>query len=166
MNFLKILKAKDAKLSIKGYVRLQIHRADGTLREDTGFMKNTITNAALAALSGLVGNTGSQVAFTYLAVGTDNTAAAATQTALIAEITDSGLERAAATVSRVTTTQTNDTLQLLKAWTASGSKTVEEVGAFNDASAGVMLGRKVTGSKALTSGETLTVTYKFVFAGA
>ena len=151
-------------LNIIGQIRLQCHDKEGNLRWDTGFIKNTITNAGKAEVAGLVGNSGSPTAFTYLAVGTDNTAPAATQTALQAEITDSGLERASATVSLETTTVTDDTLQLQKVWTATGSKTVEEIGIFNDASAGTMLGRALTTSKAVTSGETLTGTYQVIFA--
>ena len=153
-------------IKIKGVVKLDVYDKDGNLKDTTGWIKNTITNASLAAVSGLVGNTGSQTAFTYLAVGTSSTAESAAHTALQAEITDTGLERAAATVSRVTTTQTNDTLQLYKEWTATGSKTVEEVGIFNAASTGVMLGRKLTTSKAVVDTDKLQVTYKVIFAGA
>lgn len=131
---------------------------------DTGFIKNGTPNVAFAVFSGLVGNTGSQTAFTYLATGTSNTAFAASQTTLGAEITDSGLQRASATVSRVTTTQTNDTLQLVKTFTASGTKSVEEVGIFNASSGGVMGGRALTTTKSLVSGDSYTVTYKIKFA--
>jgi hypothetical protein len=151
-----------SKIGLKGIVRLIIRDINGKIKSDTGWLKNTITNAGLAAVAGLVGNTGSITAFTYLAVGTSSTAESAAHTALQAEITDSGLARASATVSRVTTTQTNDTLQLVYTWTASGSKTVEETGILNAASTGTMLGRKLTGSKAVASGETLQVTYKIV----
>ena len=136
----------------------------GVLMLDTGFIKNTITNASFAVLSGLAGNTGAQTAFTYLAVGTSNTAASASQTALGGEIVDSGLQRAAATVSRVTTTQTNDTLQLSKAFTVTGTKTVEEIGIFNASSSGTMLGRALTGTQSLVNGSVITLVYKVKFA--
>jgi hypothetical protein len=145
---------------LTGQVRL-IHRdKDGNILSDSGWLKNTITNAGKAEVSNLMGNVSSPVAFTYLEVGTSSTAESASHTALQAAITDSGLARAAATVTRSTTTVTNDTLQLDKTWTASGSKTVEEIGVFNAASAGTMLGRKLTGSKALSSGDSLQATYK------
>ena len=148
---------------LEGRIRMVCHDKEGNLKWDTGEIKNTVTNAAFAQLALLAGDA-TAVPFTYLAVGTSNTAPAASQTALGGEITDSGLARAAATVSRVTTTQTNDTLQLVKAWTATGSKTVEEVGIFNDASAGTMLGRALTSTKSLVNGEILTITYKVKFA--
>jgi type IV secretory pathway TrbL component len=155
---------QDSLKGLQGKVRLVCHDINGNLKFDTGFIKNTITNASFAVLSGLAGNTGSQTAFTYLAVGTSSTAPAASQTALAGEIVDSGLERAAATVSRVTTTQTNDTLQLVKAFAVTGTKTVEEAGIFNASSAGTMLGRALTTTKSVVSGDTLTVTYQVKFA--
>lgn len=133
--------------------------------EKTIDVHNKMTNASLAAISGLIGNTGSQTAFTYLAVGTSTTAVSAAHTALQAEIVDSGLARAAATVSRTTTTQTNDTLSLVKSFTASGSKTIEEVGIFNASSAGVMLARALTSSVAVISGNVVTVTYLWTAVG-
>lgn len=151
-------------IKIIGQVRLVHRDVDGNVLSDTGFIKNIITNDGKAAVAGLVGNTGTITAFTYLAVGSGTTAEAATQTALVTEISTSGLGRAAATVSRSTTTVTNDTLQFDKTWTASGSVTVEEIGIFNAASSGLMLGRKLSGSKTLANGETLAATYKVIFA--
>ncbi len=101
------------------------------------------TNTGVAAVAGLVGNVDSQTAFTYLALGTDATAAAVTQTALLAEITDTGLARHTATVSRVQTTVANDTTQLVYTWTASGVKVLREIGILNAASTGIMLSRIV-----------------------
>ena len=144
-------------------ITLKCFRVDGSLKWEE-VLHNTLTNTGFAALAGLAGNVDSQVAFTYLALGTSSTATAATQTALVAEIADSGLTRVAATVSRETTTVTNDTLQLLNTWTASGSKSIEEIGIFNASSAGVMLGRALTTTKAIVSGETIQGTYKVKIA--
>lgn len=150
-------------IHIQGRVKLLIIDKDGKIKYQTDWMNNIITNASLAVFSGLAGNTGSQTAFTYLAVGTSTTAVASSQTALQAEITDSGLARASATVSRVTTTQTNDTLQLVKSWSVTGTKTIEEIGVFNASSSGVMAGRKLTGSKAVENGDTVNATYQIIF---
>lgn len=149
---------------LQGRVRLECKGADGELKWDTGWIKNTITNGGKAEVAGLTGNTGSPTAFTYLAVGTSSTAPAAAQTALQAELSSDGLSRAAATVSRTTTTVTNDTLRLVKAFSVTGTQTVEEAGIFNDPTAGTMLGRALTGSKAVVNGDTLTVTYDVAFA--
>lgn len=139
------------------------------LRETYGVMKsvaeanNTLTNGRLAVLAGLEGNTGAQTAFGYLALGTDATAPAASQTALIAETIVSGLARAAATITRITTAQANDTLRLFKVFTVGGgvvgTTTINEIGYFNDPTAGVMGGRALTGAKALIAGDTLTAIY-------
>lgn len=124
-----------------------------------------LTNAGFAELSNLCGDVSSPTAFTYLACGTGTTAFAATQTALVTEITDSGLARAAATITRQTTNVSNDTCQYYKAWTATGTKTVGEVSVHNDPSSGIMLARTVLSpTKALTNGDTLTLTYKIVLA--
>ena len=126
-----------------------------------------ITNASLAIISGLVPNVGSETAFTYLELGTGTTAFAASQTALITPITDSGLARASATITQETTTQTDDTTQFTKQWTASGSKTVAEAGVFNGSSGGTMLARtKLSTARSITSGDTYTYTYSIVYAAA
>lgn len=152
-------------IKVEGFIRLQVKDREGNLLRDTGFEKNGITNAALAAFSGLVGNTGSQTAFTYLAVGTGATAFSASQTTLVAEIVDSGVARVAATITRSTTTQTNDTLQLDYSWSVTGTKTVAEIGVFNAASNGVMAARKVPASTVvIVNGNTLVATYKIVFS--
>ena len=125
---------------------------------------NTITNTGKAESVNLLGNVSSPVAFTYLAVGTGTTAAAATDTALQTEITDTGLSRATATVSRVTTTTTNDTLQLLHQWTATGAKAVTECGALNALVSGILLGRQVFSAVNLANTDTFQLTYKFIQA--
>lgn len=147
-------------MKLTGRVRLQGYDSNGNLKFDTGEIKNVITNAGKAEVANLIGNVSTPTAFTYLAVGTSNTAEAATQTALVGEITDSGLQRTAATVTRVTTTTTNDTVQYVVTFNVTGTKTVEEIGIFNAAVAGTMLGRKVTGSKVLNNGDVLSATYK------
>jgi hypothetical protein len=131
--------------------------------KDTWEVNNLVTNAGFAQLALLAGDA-SATPFTYLAVGTSTTAPAVGNTTLAAEITDTGLARAAGTVSRVTTSVTNDTYQVTYTWTATGSKTIEEVGVFNASSAGTMLSRALTTSKSLVNGESLLATYKLKFA--
>ncbi|MEI8032788.1 MAG: hypothetical protein WCH05_05550 [Chlorobiaceae bacterium] len=150
-------------LKITGQFILEMHDLEGNLVESRQ-MQNLITSAGKAAIAGLVGNTGAVTAFTYLAVGIGTTAAAIGDTALQSEITDTGLARAAATVSRQTTTVTNDTLQLTYTWTATGAKAVTELGALNAASSGVLLGRQVFSAINTSNGFGLTLTYKFQFS--
>ena len=123
--------------------------------------RNGITNAGKAAVAGLVGNTGSITAFTYLAYSSGTTAFAATQTALVT--TDS--QRSAATVTRTTTTVTNDTLQLTKTFSISSTETAAEGGIFNASSGGTMLARVVfSPARSMASGDTLAYTHKIAFA--
>jgi len=118
-----------------------------------------ITNAALAAITTALGTT------FYTAVGTGSTAFAKTDTTLGTEVAASGLSRAAATVTQQTTTASDDTLQAVKAFSVSGTVTVAEVGLFDNSSGGTMYSRTVlTSSRAVVSGDTLTVTIKIIFA--
>ena len=120
-----------------------------------------LTNTGFAAIAGRVGDTGSITAFTYLAYGDDTTTAAATHTAL--QGTES--QREAATVSRVTTTVTNDTLQLTKTFTISSTETIGEVGVFNASSSGSMLARSVLSpTRSVASGDSYVCTYKIKFS--
>lgn len=124
-------------------------------------VRNLITSAGLAGVASRINGAGSEAAFTYLEVGVGTTAANAANTALESAITDSGLARAAATCSRVQTTVSNDTAQLDKTWSVSGTKAVTECGAFNAASTGVLLGRQVFTAINVTSGDSLQIVYKF-----
>lgn len=147
-----------------GRLRLQVLDGQGNLVQDTGFIDNLITNAGKAAMAGLFGNTGAITAFTYLALGTSATAVAATDTTLTAEITDTGLARTSATVSRVTTSVTNDTTRFTYTWTASGNKTVNEAGIFNASSSGIMASHLLTGTLALQNTYQLVATYDIQFS--
>jgi hypothetical protein len=144
-------------LKIKGSYEFQIFDTKGNIR-DSWTVDNLVVDGGLALIAGLV--TGTGTAPTYIAVGTDSTAVAGTQTTLEAEIIDSGLERAEGTITLVTENVNNDTIQIQYVWTATGDKTVEEVGIFNDPSAGTMLSRALTTSKEILSGDSLAGTYK------
>jgi hypothetical protein len=149
-------------LKLKGTYKFEIRGVDGKVR-DTFQVDNAVMTVGFAQIALLIGDA-TAIPFTYLAVGTSSTAVAISQTALVAEIVDSGLARVAGTVSRITTTGTNDTYKITTTWTASGSKTIEEVGVFNASSAGTMLSRALTTSKAVVSGETLTGEYRLKIA--
>ncbi len=125
---------------------------------------NTTTKTGFAGCASRFNGADSEAAFTYLAVGIGTTAANSDNTTLESEITDSGLARAAATCSRATTTVTNDTAQLDKTWTITGTKAVTEAGAFNAAAAGVMPGRQVFSAINVVNGDYLQVTHKFKFS--
>jgi hypothetical protein len=73
---------------------------------------------------------------------------------------DSGLERAAGTTSRVTTDVTNDTAQVTKTFSVSGSTAVTEAGLLDSASTGILLARQVFSAINVISGDTLAITWK------
>lgn len=131
---------------------------------DTAVIRNLVTNAGFAGMASRCNGAGAEAAFTYLGVGIGTTAAAAGNTTLESEIVDSGLARAAATCTRVTTTETNDTAQLDKTFTVTGTKAVTECGALNAGSGGVLLGRQVFSAINVVNGDTLQITYKFKFS--
>ncbi len=120
----------------------------------------SITTAGRGLASGLLGAVGTPVGVKWLAYGTGTTAFAIAQTALVAQS-----QREAATVTQVTTTVANDTVQLTKTFTISGTETITEIGAFNDGTTGTMFARAtstdaVFSAKAVTSGDSFALTYK------
>ena len=131
---------------------------------DSAVVNNLITNAGFAGMASRCNGAGSENPFTYLAVGTGTNAAAVGDTTLQTEITDSGLARASATCTRVTTTVTNDTAQLDKTFSVTGTKAVTECGALNAASGGVLPGRQVFTAVNVDNGDSLQITYKFKFS--
>jgi len=123
-------------------------------------VSNLVTNAGFAGAASRINGADSEAAFTYIAVGTGTTAAAVGDTTLETETATSGLSRAAATASRVTTTQTNDTAQLTKTFTVTGSVAVTESGVLNAASVGVLFCRQVFSAINVVNGDSLIITWK------
>ena len=151
-------------LHLKWVVNYRAIDKDGNLKFDTT-ETNLFVNTGLAEVINLLGNVSSPVAFTYLANGSSATAAVPTQTALVAENSATGSARKAATVTRQTTNVANDTLQLVAVYNITGTIVVNEVGIFNDITAGTMLCRQVTSTtKNLSNGDTFTITYKVIVA--
>lgn len=128
---------------------------------NTRLISNLVTDAGKAGVASRINAAGGEAAFTYIAVGTGTTAANAADTTLEAEIVDSGLARAAATASRVTTDVTNDTAQDLYTFSVTGTKAVTESGVLNAGAAGVLLARQVFSAVNVVNGDSLQVTWKF-----
>ena len=124
-----------------------------------------LTNTGFAAAAGRIGDIGSISAFDYIANGSGSTAAAATDTGLGSENSGGGTDIIQVTPTRVTTSVTNDTLQLSNTWTSTGTKTINEVGVFNAASSGLMIARSVTAAtRSVANGDTYQATYKIQLA--
>ncbi len=151
-------------LKIKTIITEEVIRDGKTILKQVS--ENLTPNTGLAAFIKRIGGDVSTNGFTYLALGTGTTAADATDTNLETEITDSGLARAAATVSYETTTTTGDTLQLVKSFTATGSKDVTEIGILNASSSGTLGGRVVKTAVPLEADDVYSVTYQILLARA
>lgn len=178
------------RMGLIGIQRMKVIKSDGTVRRQYqefkpfahlrkmygiamprivgvfGFMtdevvfENLITNAGFAGAAARLGHDSTEAKFDYVAVGTGTTAAAVGNTTLETEITDSGLARAVGTVSRVTTTQTNDTHNVAKTFSVTGTKAITEMGLLNAAAAGVLLGRNVFSAINVVNTDTFIATYQ------
>lgn len=143
-------------LKFIGSITCIILDKNGKVR-DFEIIPNTVMNVGKAAAAKLLGGLSTSY-FRYVALGTDPTAAAATQTALLAEITTGGGSRAAVSASSVTTTSTDDTLRLVANWTFSSGFTIRETGIFDLNALGVMFARQVI-NKIVSVGESLQITW-------
>jgi len=124
-------------------------------------LSNLVVNAGLAGTASRINGSGAEAAFTYIALGTDATAAAAGNTALGAEISTNGGSRANSTASRTTTTVTNDTARLVNTFSFSGTLAIVESGVLNAASVGTLLARQVFSTINVGNGDSLQVTWDF-----
>ena len=123
-------------------------------------LSNLITSAGKAGLASRVNGDGSEAAFTYIAVGTGTTAANVADTALQTETATSGLSRAAGTASREQTTVANDTADITKTFSVTGSVAVTEAGLLNAASNGTLVARQVFSAVNVVNGDSFAVTWK------
>ena len=121
---------------------------------------NLMTNAGFAGVAARISGVGSPNAYTYIAVGTGATAANVADTTLQTELAASGLSRAAASMSQVTTTVTNDTAQAVVTFTVTGTAAVTESGLLNAASTGTLLCRQVFSAINVVNGDSLQITWK------
>lgn len=135
-----------------------LHLRDGEVI-DRRYFGNVITKTGMAEVAGII-NEDTSGGFTYIAIGIGVVAEDFDDTALGSEIVSGGGERASATCSRVTTTWTNDTAQMLWTWTFSASFAVTESGVFDAASTGVMLCRKTFSAINVASSDQIQVTWK------
>jgi len=152
-------------LKLRGIITLRKIKDGKVIEEET--VNNTITNVGKADVAGLICDTGSIVAYQWLAIGDSSTAATSADTTLVGEFvsgTDPSLARVRASITRMTTSETNDTFQLLHTFTntASAAKTVVEAGIFNTSTEDTAnaLGRQTFGGKSLETGTELQVQYR------
>jgi len=144
------------KANLKGRFHIAVLGEDGEERSHQ-VVPNTIMNAGKAVVSGLIVKDIGEDAFDYLAIGTDNTAPNATQSALIAET-----YRVAGTGSQETTTVTDDTARLTASMSITDSNVFAEAGVFNSSSTGDMLARTTFSATTASDGDTVNIGYDVV----
>lgn len=127
-------------------------------------VRNGVTTVGKALIAGRLNASGAPAAADYIAVGTGTGAFAAADTTLGTETAASGLTRAAGTVSLVTTTTTNDTAQVAKTFTVTGTVAVTESGVLNASSGGTLLCRQTFTAINVVNGDFLVMTWKTVIA--
>lgn len=129
-------------------------------------MSNMITNSGLVALGAAAFDSSNNAKFTYIALGSGNAAASATDTSLVTELTGNGMARSQGSYAQSTTTVANDTKSLSHTFTASGaSATIAETGVFSASSGGVMMNRFVLPSAiTISDGSSVQVTHEFQVA--
>lgn len=133
------------------------------LAKESLIQHNTITNVGHAAANGRISNQGSYSPFVNIAIGVGVQGSPATSTALASESTTVGSARSAAAATQKTTTVTNDTTQLVKTFTFSGSLAITEEGIFDSATAssGTMLAYQSFAAINVVSTDTITVTHSY-----
>ena len=139
-------------VSLKGRVKL-VHFRKGKLIEEIE-TPNVIVAAGMAQVAGLINGVVTDY-FDYIAIGTGTTSASTADTSLEAET-----HRGSATTSRVTTTHSNDTAQLVHTFDFTDSYAITESGVFDASSGGNMLCRQTFSAINVASGDSLQVTWK------
>lgn len=150
------------KAGFQNYLAAYGLRIDGVTGSwgNSRVIKNLVVDAGKAGVASRINGAGGEAAFTYIAVGTGTTGAAAGNTALETELASSGLSRANSTASRVTTTVTNDTAQLVNTFSVTGTQAVTESGVLNAASSGTLLCRQTFSAINVVNGDSLQITWK------
>ena len=151
-------------LPVKGFpyneVRFQLYNADGNIILDRK-EKNLVVDAGLSVIADRMQNTPTLTEMTHMAVGTDNTAEADTQTALIAQHADGRVALDSTTI--VTTNVADDTLQYVATFAAGASTgALVEAGIFNNVTTGQMLRRTVFSVINKGASDSLVITWKVV----
>lgn len=121
-------------------------------------MANFYTHAGKAITTGrMLGATPAQAEPKYVDWGTGAGAASASSTTLS---TAGGESRTSGTGSQVTTSQTNDTHQIVGTITATGSKTITNAGVFDASTTGNLYVIGDGLSIALLTGDSIQFTFK------
>lgn len=122
-------------------------------------MATVLTHAGKAIITNRMIGSGTEPK--YVAWGTGAGTAAAGDTTLFTEASES---RTSGTSSRVTVTQTNDTYQVVGTITADGTKTITNAGLFDASTGGNLFVKTDFTGVALNLGESIQFTFKVTFS--
>lgn len=140
-------------ITMKGRLDIVVYDADGNIK-DQREVPNIVTTAGKTFIASRIAGASSNV-MGWMEVGTDNTAAAVGQTALIAPVS---LSRTALSVSGGT--PSTNTVQFACTFGAgTGTGALTEAGVFNASSSGTMLCRTVFSVINKGASDTMTITW-------
>lgn len=146
-------------LKTKGTVLVQLLDAIGNVKETHQFA-NLVVDSGLAYIASRIKDS-TATTMSHMAVGSNTTAAANTDTALGTELGRVALD----STTLVTTTAANDAVQYIATFNpGTGTGAITEAGIFNDATIGTMLCRTVF--PVINKGvlDTLVITWKVTVA--
>jgi hypothetical protein len=147
------------KLKLSGAIDLEVKDKRGKVKAER-HIKNLVVSAGSAGVASRINGSGAEAAFTWIAIGTGVTAAAAGDTTCQTEITTGGGARANGTATRVTTDVTNDTAQVEVTYNFTASFAVTESCLLNASSAGTLLSRQVFSAINVANGDSLLIRWK------
>jgi hypothetical protein len=143
----------------RGILTFELFDADGNL-VDSREEENLIVTAGFGHITNRMVGTSSGV-MSHMAVGTGATAAAAGDTTLQTELARVALD----SITRVTTTLTNDTVQHVATFPAgTGTGAITEAGILNASSSGTLQNRVVFSVINKGASDSLVITWKIIFA--
>ncbi|MDB2618464.1 hypothetical protein N9X96_00245 [bacterium] len=138
-------------LKLKGRLDIVVTSQDGVVKQEQSVDNLVVTTGKSFVASRMAGSSASVMS--HMAIGTDNTAATAS---------DTGLGSESARVALTSTTVNNNDVVYVANFTAgtpSSAAVITEAGIFNASSSGTMLCHTVFGSISKGTSDSLTITW-------
>jgi|TARA_B100000085_G_scaffold281229_1_gene307439 hypothetical protein len=140
---------KKEELKVTGGLKVEVKDKDGNVK-DTRELKNLVVTAGLGYIASRM-KEATATAMSHMAIGTDNTAAAAGDTALGTE---------AARQALTSTTVSSNTVEYVASFAAgTGTGAITEAGVLNNSSGGTLLCRTVFSVVNKGASDSMTITW-------
>lgn len=147
--------SNNVKLNATGKLSVELYGPDGNLKEER-HVTNVVVDDGLDHIAARLGDAVPPTAMSHMAIGSDSTAAAATDTGLGTEL---------GRVALTSTTVTNSAVQYIGDFPAgTGTGAVVEAGVLNASSGGTMLCRTVFAVVNKGAADTLKITWTVTVA--